>query len=63
MHDIAKEKNLEIVEIEADKDHIHLLVSYDPTQSILEIVRLLKQMSTFRIWHNQSNYAYLQKHF
>ncbi len=47
LSDIAKEKDFEIIEMEVDKDHVHLLVSYNPTQSILDIVRLLKQMSTY----------------
>jgi len=50
LKDIAEEKDFEIIEMEVDKDHIHLLVNYNPTQSVLEIVRLLKQMSTYRIW-------------
>jgi len=48
MYDIAEEKNLEIIEIEVDKDHIHLLVQYSSTQSILEVVRWFKQMSIYR---------------
>ena len=47
--DIAEEKDFEIMEMEVDKDHIHLLVNYNPTQSILEIVRRMKQMSTYTI--------------
>ena len=56
LSDIAKEKDFEIIEIEVDKDHVHLLVSYNPTQSILDIVRLLKQMSTYRIWRQNNNH-------
>lgn len=63
IHDIAQEKGFEIVEMEVDKDHIHLLVSYNPTQSVLEIVRLLKQISTYRIWRTNGNFEYLKKHF
>ena len=47
MHDIANRYHFRIVEI--DKDHIHLLIQYEPKMSILEIVRLLKQMTTFHI--------------
>lgn len=47
LNDIAEEKDFEIIEMEVDKDHVHLLVSYNPTQSILDIVRLLKQISTY----------------
>ena len=49
LSDIAEEKDFEIMEMEVDKDHIHLLVNYNPTQSILEIVRRMKQMSTYTI--------------
>jgi len=40
----------EIVEQEVDQDHIHVLIRYSPKWSILEIVRLLKQLTTYRIW-------------
>ena len=49
--------------MEVDKDHIHMLVSYNPTQSVLDIVRLLKQISTYRIWRQNNNYNYLKKQF
>lgn len=55
-NDIAEEKDFEIIEMEVDKDHIHLLVNYNPTQSILDIVRLLKQISTYRIWRQNNKY-------
>ena len=61
--DIAEEKDFEIMEMEVDKDHIHLLVNYNPTQSILEIVRWMKQMSTYRIWRQNNNHISLQKQF
>ena len=63
LSDIAEEKDFEIVEMEVDKDHIYLLVNYNPTQSILDIVRLLKQISTYRIWRQINNYIYLEKQF
>jgi putative transposase len=63
LYDIAKEKDFNIIEMETDKDHIHLLVQYSPTKSILEIVRLLKQISTYRIWRQGTNYIQLKKQF
>lgn len=63
MFDIAEENDFEIIEMEVDKNHIHLLVHYNPTQSILEIVRLLKQLSTYRLWRTNDNQRTLQKHF
>src|SRR5574344_2127391 len=63
MYTIAEDNDFGIVEMETDKDHIHLLIEYNPTQSILGIVRLLKQISTYRIWRNNGNRQYLRKHF
>lgn len=63
MFDIAEEKDFEITEMEVDEDHIYLSASYNPTQSILDMVRLLKQISTYRIWRRQDSYLYLQKYF
>ena len=60
-YDIADEKDLSIIEMEVDKDHIHLLVQYNPTQSILEIVRHFKQISTYRIWRQNNNHSILKK--
>jgi putative transposase len=60
---IARTQNINIVEMEVDKDHIHLLVQYNPTQSILSIVRSFKQLSTYRIWRQNDNQFYLRKHF
>ncbi|WP_125005360.1 IS200/IS605 family transposase [Clostridium tagluense] len=34
--DIAEEKDLNIIEMEVDKDHIHILVQYPPTKSRIE---------------------------
>lgn len=52
-----------IIEIETDKNHVHLLVQDKPTMSVLEIVRLLKQISTYRIWRSKNNAEELKKYF
>lgn len=41
--------------MKVDKDH--------PTQSILDIVRLFKQISTYRIWRQNNNKKHLSKCF
>jgi len=61
--DIAEENDFGIIEMETDKDHIHLLIEYNPNQSILDIVRLLKQISTYRIWRKNGNDNYLSIEF
>lgn len=51
----------EIIEHEIDQNHIHILIRYSPKWSVLEIVRLLKQLTTYRIWHKHNKY--LPQHF
>lgn len=51
----------QIIEQEIDQDHIHILIRYSPKWSILEIVRLLKQLTTYRMW--QKHNKYLSQHF
>lgn len=47
---ISENYNFSILEIESDKDHIHLLIESEPKNSILEIVRTLKSISTIELW-------------
>ena len=61
--DISNEHGLNIIEMETDRDHVHMLVQYPPTKSILEIVRLYKQISTYRLWRNPKNLQHLSNHF
>lgn len=59
---VSEEQNINILGMEIDQDHIHLLVQYNPRQSILEIVRSFKQISTYRIWRSEYR-TFLRKHF
>lgn len=45
--------------METDKDHIHILLGYYPDVSIAEIVKNLKQYSTYKMWKYHK--AYLSK--
>ena len=38
--------------IETDRDHVHILLQYNPTDSITAIVSRLKQRSTYLAWKN-----------
>lgn len=51
--------------METDLDHIHLLVEYDPTSSLVSIVRRLKQISTIDVWkkHDLSKFLWKEKTF
>jgi len=57
---IAEKSNFRIKEMETDRDHIHLMIESVPKLSPLQIVRRLKQESTYRIWRE---YPQLQKSF
>jgi len=48
--DISKQSDFTILEMEVDKDHIHLLIKSSPKISTLQITRRLKQVSTHTIW-------------
>ena len=61
IHDIEKEDDFEILEMETDKDHIHLLVKSEPKVSTLAIIRKLKQETTIRLWKIQKEY--LKKYY
>jgi len=58
---IAERSDFDIELMETDKDHIHLLIDYEPKVSILQIVRRLKQESTYMMWQNYE--VLLKKHF
>lgn len=48
--------------MEVDKDHIHLLVDYTPDVSVSQIVRLIKQTTTARVWFENDLQKYFWKH-
>ena len=50
MLDLANENDWYIQILETDIDNIHILLDYHQTDSISNIVKILKQQSTYRIW-------------
>jgi putative transposase len=46
LHQIASDNHFEITEIEADADHIHLLIDCSPQHSIPNIIKALKGVSS-----------------
>jgi len=44
--DICVQRYWYIKRMETDRDHIHILLQYNPTDSITKIVSFLKQQST-----------------
>ena len=59
IHELYKacsELNVEVKEIKADRDHIHILIRYLLTLSIWKIIHHLKQVSTYRVWKAYERY-------
>ena len=48
--DIANTYGYEIIAIETDKDHIHFLLSYDTADRVCDIVKIVKQETTYHLW-------------
>lgn len=65
VYDTCKRYHWYIKKMETDKNHIHLLIQYNPTDSITKIVSRLKQHTTWRIWkthHKKLSYYYWKEH-
>jgi len=60
MIDISMKNNFDIDTIEVDKDHIHLLISYEPQVSITQIVSALKRETTYELWQKYESALRLQ---
>ena len=58
-------KEVEIIEAEACKDHIHMLVSIPPKYSVSQIMGYLKGKSSLMIFEKYANmkYKYGNRHF
>ena len=52
---IANTRGYEIIAIETDKDHIHFLLSYDTADRVCDIVKIVKQETTYHLWQKYSS--------
>jgi len=62
---LCEQKGVEIIEAEACKDHIHLLVSIPPYLSVAQFMGYLKGKSSLMIFDRHANlkYRYGNRHF
>ena len=62
---LCEQKGVEIIEAEACKDHIHLLVSIPPYLSVAQFMGYLKGKSSLMIFDRHANlkYKYGNRHF
>mgnify|MGYP006391407807 CR=1 FL=1 len=62
---LCEQKGVDIIEAEACKDHIHMLVSIPPKYSVSQIMGYLKGKSSLMIFEKYANmkYKYGNRHF
>ena len=56
LYDAARKYGYVILQMETDNDHVHILLEYSPTVSVSDIVRQLKQYSTYQMWKYHAPY-------
>ena len=54
--DICNSNSCNIIAMETDKDHVHFLVSYDATDRVCNIVKVVKQQTTYHLWQKYSDF-------
>ena len=62
---LCEQKGVEIIEVNACKDHIHMLVSIPPKLSVAQFMGYLKGKSSLMIFDRHANlkYKYGNRHF
>ena len=54
--DIPNTRGYEIIAMEADKAHLHFLISYDTTDRVCDIVKIVKQETTYYLWQKYGSF-------
>ena len=54
--DIANTYGYEIIAMETDKDHMHFLISYDTTDRVCDIVKIVKRETTYYPWQKYGSF-------
>ena len=53
--DIANTRGYEIIAIETDKDHMPFLLSYNTADRVCDIVKIVKQETTYYLWQKYNS--------
>lgn len=56
LHEGTKKYGYSIIQMETDKDHVHILLEYSPNVCVSTIVKQLKQYSTYKMWTYHEDY-------
>ena len=57
IYSICSRMDTELHETESDRDHIHLLISYNVTDRICDIVKRIKQETVYKAWAKDGYFA------
>jgi putative transposase len=61
LYNAAEKYGYTIIQMETNKDHVHILLEYSPKVSVSDIVKQLKQYSTFQMWQHYKEILF--KHY
>lgn len=61
MFEVSQLSDFKIDTMEADKDHLHLLIDLEPKISVSAVVNRLKSISTNRLWKKHK--VFLKQHY
>ncbi len=56
LYDATKGQPFGVLQMETDKDHVHMLIEYNPTISVSVMVKHLKQYSIYQMWRHHGEY-------
>ena len=56
IYDICNSKGYGIIAMETDEDHIHFLISYDTIDRVCDIVKQIKQQTTYYLWQRYPSF-------
>ena len=56
LNSAAQKYDCHIIQMETDREHVHILLSYNPTVSVSKIAKYLKQYSTYYMWQAFGHY-------
>jgi len=54
--DISKKYDFQIIEQESDRNHLHILIESEPKIAPLQIIRIIKQITTIKSWKGFRKY-------
>ena len=56
LYEASEKLKCNIIRMETDKDHVHILLEYKPSQRVSDIVAGLKQNSTYCAWNKYESW-------